>query len=52
MLLPCLSFSSEGEENTYQPSFVHGRACEPHVFQYVVEMEQSVKDRKKLLELN
>lgn len=43
MLLSCLSFSLEGDENTYQITFVH--VCEAHVF--VVEMEQSVKDRKK-----
>lgn len=52
MLLPCLSFFLEGEENIYEPAFVHGPACEALVFHYAVEMEQSVKDRKKLLEFD
>lgn len=45
-------FPLEGEENVYEPAFVHGHACEAHVFHYVAEMEQSVKEGKKLLEFN
>ena len=47
-----LSFPLEGEENIYEPAFLHSHACEAHVFHYVVEMEESVMEGKKLLEFN